>query len=225
MLLLPFASPRRLMIFGIFVFFAILVLVRNSQYSAYIPKYDIPLPKTGSSSGSSSGSGSGSGSIEKPQDSAAVPPPPMWQDYKPGQEQDKDTSHKTGPPADDPEEFPVEQPAKIAPPPPPPTEILSTVTSTHSPIPSTGSAASASAATTTTTTEKVQPLVHLSYAEVQKKVEQFVHQWTPPDTPGHWPPWDGYKDKDYDPNRWEGLPWYVTCWPSKKYVSNGIQPG
>jgi hypothetical protein len=24
--------------------------------------------------------------------------------------------------------------------------------------------------------------------------------------PNHYPPWDGYKDKDYDPNRWHFLP-------------------
>ena len=34
--------------------------------------------------------------------------------------------------------------------------------------------------------------------------------WDPPqDQPEHYPSYDGYKDTDFDPNRWEGFPQYV----------------
>ncbi|KAI9829675.1 MAG: hypothetical protein M1819_006046 [Sarea resinae] len=38
-----------------------------------------------------------------------------------------------------------------------------------------------------------------------KEYLQEILKWDPPKNPDHWPPYDAYKDKDYDPNRWEGF--------------------
>lgn len=35
----------------------------------------------------------------------------------------------------------------------------------------------------------------------QPSLEQLIDS-----DPDHYPPWDGYKDKDYDPNHWHFLP-------------------
>lgn len=40
--------------------------------------------------------------------------------------------------------------------------------------------------------------------------KQYLN-WTPPtDVGGHYPPYDAYENRDYDPNRWEAFPQYVN---------------
>ena len=58
----------------------------------------------------------------------------------------------------------------------------------------------------------ITPIQHASYKETQDRIQEFI-KWERPNTPNHWPGWDDYRETDYDPNRWEGLPWYVglTC--------------
>ena len=34
--------------------------------------------------------------------------------------------------------------------------------------------------------------------------------WGRPTWDGHWPPFNDYVDKEYDPNRWEQFPMYVS---------------
>lgn len=47
----------------------------------------------------------------------------------------------------------------------------------------------------------------LTYAQVKTKIKDLLGLWTPPNDEAHYPPYNGYRDQDYDPNRWEGLPW------------------
>ncbi|KAI7343436.1 hypothetical protein KC336_g23046, partial [Hortaea werneckii] len=50
------------------------------------------------------------------------------------------------------------------------------------------------------------------------KIQELIKDWTPPPIGGHWPPYDGYYDATYDPNRWEGFEW-----DNDFYVNNGIK--
>ncbi|EME43036.1 hypothetical protein DOTSEDRAFT_72434 [Dothistroma septosporum NZE10] len=47
----------------------------------------------------------------------------------------------------------------------------------------------------------------LTYAQVESKIKDLLGLWTPPNDEAHYPPYNGYLDQDYDPNRWEGFPW------------------
>ena len=55
------------------------------------------------------------------------------------------------------------------------------------------------------------------HGQLYEKVQKLVNAWTPPSLTGHWPPYDAYVVKDYDPNLWESFPWNVAY-----YVNNGI---
>lgn len=56
---------------------------------------------------------------------------------------------------------------------------------------------------------EITEIKHLPHDVLQKKVKELI-QWEPLGTgPRHWPIWEAYGDKDYDPNRWEGFDWYV----------------
>ena len=183
MLLSPFGSPRRLAVLTVLVFLAIVVLVRNSTYSEYLPKYDLPSfgnakPPQDISTGSSSF-----------KEGSALTEP--WQEYKPEQD-------------------------KVQPAPPPPkeeeyeekVEVTSIPTSAkHSSTTSTSKSVSTSASKTSASA-KITPFVHASYKELQAKIKEFI-QWNRPEKGGHWPGYGDYVDKDYDPNRWEGLPMYA----------------
>jgi hypothetical protein len=58
-----------------------------------------------------------------------------------------------------------------------------------------------------------------SYAEIHSSVQSLLAQWTPPARPKHWPPYEWYgTQRDYDPNRWEGLDW-----ENDYYIANGIK--
>lgn len=172
MLLSPFSSPRRLILLAVFLFFAVLILIRNSQYSEYLPKYD--LSKFTSSGSKDSKTHATDGKAE------------MWRPYSPSHE----TSISTSVPADG-EQHNQDQPL-----PSPSMSISTPQQGTSSPLSLTASSSTAT----------ITPLVHPTYQQLQEKIQNFI-DWTPPDIPNHWPSWDEYKDKDYDPNRWEGLDW------------------
>jgi hypothetical protein len=185
MLLSPFGSPRRLAVLTVLVFLAIVVLVRNSTYSEYLPKYDLPtfgnakVPQDISTGSSSFKEGS---ALSEP-----------WQEYK--SEQDK--VHAAPPP---PKEEEYEE--KV--------EITSLPTSaSHSSTTSTSSKSVSTSASKTSSSAKITPFVHATYKELQAKIKEFI-QWDRPDKGGHWPGYGDYVDKDYDPNRWEGLPMYAA---------------
>lgn len=177
----------------VIVFLTIVVLVRNSTYSEYLPKYDLPsfgnakVPEDISTGSNSFKEGSG---LSEP-----------WQEYK--SEQDK--VHAAPPPKEEEYEEKVEV-----------TSIPSSIP--HSTTTSTSQSASTSASTSrsgsasaskTSSSAKITPFVHASYKELQAKIKEFI-QWDRPDKGGHWPGYGDYVDKDYDPNRWEGLPMYVA---------------
>jgi hypothetical protein len=41
---------------------------------------------------------------------------------------------------------------------------------------------------------------------VQEYLQDML-KWERPHRTGHWPPYNSYINKDYDPNRWQGFPW------------------
>lgn len=187
MLLSPFGSPRRLALLTVLVFLALVVLVRNSTYSEYLPKYD--LPSFGNDRGPQDTS---TGSISFKEDSSQGE---LWQEYNP----DQDKVHPAPPPPPKEEEYEE----KI--------EVTSIPTSTsHSTSASSSTSVSISASgSKTASPAKITPFVHASYKELQAKIQEFI-QWDRPNKGGHWPGYGDYVDKDYDPNRWEGLPMYVA---------------
>ncbi|KAL1586566.1 hypothetical protein WHR41_05365 [Cladosporium halotolerans] len=66
---------------------------------------------------------------------------------------------------------------------------------------------------------KPSPLPHRPYAQVQAMIQQLIRPWRPEQPQGgHWPPYEEYIDKDYNPNRWEGFDFDVDF-----YVQNGIE--
>ena len=189
MLLSPFGSPRRLALLTVLVFLALVVLVRNSTYSEYLPKYDLP-----SFSNAKVPQDTSTGSISFKEDSSQSD---LWQEYKP----DQDKVSPAAPPPPKQEEYEEEIEVTSIP-----------ASSSHSPSASSSTSVSNSGSKTASLA-KITPLVHASYRELQAKIQDFI-QWDRPDKGDHWPGYGDYVDKDYDPNRWEGLPMYVgqaTC--------------
>lgn len=46
-------------------------------------------------------------------------------------------------------------------------------------------------------------------SRLPQQLQQFL-SWSPPtDDPDHYPPYNAYTYRDYDPNRWEAFPQYV----------------
>jgi hypothetical protein len=192
MLLSPFGSPRRLAVLTVLVFLAIVVLVRNSTYSEYLPKYDLPsfgnakVPQDISTGSNSFKEGS---ALSEP-----------WQEYK--SEQDK-VQPAPPPPKEEEYEEKVEVTSI-------PTSVSHSTTTSTSKSGSTSVSTSAStSASKTSSSAKITPFVHASHKELQAKIKEFI-QWDPPDKGDHWPGYGDYVDKDYDPNRWEGLPMYAA---------------
>ncbi|GAB7360555.1 hypothetical protein MBLNU230_g0440t1 [Neophaeotheca triangularis] len=62
------------------------------------------------------------------------------------------------------------------------------------------------------------PIVQETYEQAYNKVQELIKSWTPPDIRGHWPPYESYADKDYEPNRWEGFDF-----ENDYYIGNGIR--
>lgn len=189
MLLSPFTSPRRLAILTVLVFLAIVVLVRNSTYSEYLPSYDLPSFSNGKVPQDTTTGSKSFGEDAPAQDTTKQD---LWHEYKPAE----DKTHVTEPAAE--EEY-EEKPKVIA--------VDHTSTSSHSSSASSSTSHSTSATTAASESDKasISPIEHSSYSEIQEKIKEFI-QWDRPDTPGHWPGYGDYVNKDYDPNRWEGLP-------------------
>lgn len=177
---------------GIFVFFAVFILVQNSQYSEYLPKYDVSKYKPG------------------------VPPATEAPLNKPaGNENEKTPSSSDDKGALFPDED-AEKPAAAKATSTSSTSTSTSSLSTHSPS-STSSSSKAAAATASTSKLPDVVIQHPTKEQQQERIKAFI-QWDRPDMPGHWPGFDYYKDKDYDPNRWEGLDWETGF-----YINNGIQ--
>ncbi|KAH0388130.1 hypothetical protein KCU92_g1026, partial [Aureobasidium melanogenum] len=191
MLLSPFGSPRRLALLTVLVFLALVVIVRNSTYSEYLPKYD--LPAFGKIQADTS---TGSNSFKE--DSSQSD---LWQEYKP----DQDKVQPAPPPPPKEEEYEE----KI--------EVTSIPTSTSHSTSTSSSTSASTSGSKTASSAKITPFVHASYKELQAKIQDFI-QWDRPNKGDHWPGYGDYVDKDYDPNRWEGLPMNVDY-----YRSNGIK--
>jgi hypothetical protein len=192
MLLSPFGSPRRLAVLTVLVFLAIVVLVRNSTYSEYLPKYDLPSFGNGKVPQDIS---TGSNSFKE---GSALSEP--WQEYK--SEQDK-VQQAPPPPKEEEYEEKVEVTSI-------PTSIShSTTVSTSKSVSTSVSTSASTSASKTSSSAKITPFVHASHKELQAKIKEFI-QWDPPDKSDHWPGYGDYVDKDYDPNRWEGLPMYAA---------------
>ena len=51
-----------------------------------------------------------------------------------------------------------------------------------------------------------EPDNRIPRSRLPKDLQKFL-DWNPPkDDPEHYPPYDAYKERDYDPNRWESFP-------------------
>jgi hypothetical protein len=53
-----------------------------------------------------------------------------------------------------------------------------------------------------------------------KEYMKKMLDWGRPSWDGHWPPFNDYVDKEYDPNRWEQFPMYVTPRDGDRYGAN-----
>lgn len=215
MLLSGFASPRRLVLLAIIVFALAIIFLRSSSYSEYLPKYDIPGL-------SSNADGEHKSSLEEDQQQPPHVETPSEEGLKvpqPKYSSNAGFAETSTTPApgygwridDTTSTFSTETLATSAELPATETVATSTELPTHSPFATHTPALNASADAPAT-------LPHDSYESVQLKVQELIKDWTPPFIQGHWPPYDGYYDKDYDPNRWEGLEW-----DNDFYLNNGIQ--
>lgn len=183
MLLSPFTSPRRLAVLTILVFLAIVVLVRNSTYSEYLPSYDLP---TFSNAEVPQDTTTGSSSFKEDAGKNG-----LWQEYKADDEKPQAVKAPV-------EEEYEEKPQAVK------HTTIAAAAASHSPVAPPSESASTSPTASGSTT-KITPLQHSSYSEIQAKIKDFI-QWDRPNTPNHWPGFGDYVDQDYDPNRWEGLP-------------------
>ncbi|KAH9826130.1 Protein of unknown function (DUF3405) [Teratosphaeria destructans] len=68
---------------------------------------------------------------------------------------------------------------------------------------------------------QAQEEARVAYDVVQAKVKDFISQWVRPsgvEAIGHWPSYEDYEHRDYDPNRWEGFPEQHEI-----YTANGVK--
>lgn len=194
MLLSPFSSPRRLILLAVFLSTVVIVLIHNSQYSEYLPRYDLPklgnAIRPGKGVEGENGDGASGTALWKPFVAANSKQPKEQEeeqehqlDASQLQEHQSDASqsqqqHQTSP-LNEPLIHHSTTPVGLG---------LATPESSDAPE------------------AKVTPIHHPTYQQLKQKILKFI-DWTPPNTPDHWPSWSDYYDKDYDPNRWEGLDW------------------
>ncbi|KAI7487229.1 hypothetical protein KC351_g2736 [Hortaea werneckii] len=212
MLLSSFSSPRRLAFLALGLFLIAIVLVQRSSYREYLPKYDIP-----GLSGSKGGEQKSSleedlqepERIEEPLRSSSSAP--EW-----GQpEEHVQTMSRHAGPTSSSERYAdgfgaLSTPASST------ATATSGSTSASSTLPTHSPSASHSSVGNSSAGHHASP--HESYESVQMKIQELIKGWTPPPIGGHWPPYDGYYDATYDPNRWEGFEW-----DNDFYVNNGIK--
>ena len=97
------------------------------------------------------------------------------------------------------------------------TSIVASVTSASSAVETVGakttsgssSSTEAAASSSEESASATSPVHHLqtSLGVDVKEYMADILKWEPPKTDEeHWPPYDDFRDKDYDPNRWEGFP-------------------
>ncbi|KAK0346686.1 hypothetical protein LTR02_014003 [Friedmanniomyces endolithicus] len=59
---------------------------------------------------------------------------------------------------------------------------------------------------------------YMTYDQTQTNIRSLIKSWLPLPVEGHEPPYETYRDKDYDPNLWEGFQW-----DNDYYLKNGIK--
>ncbi|KAK5133930.1 hypothetical protein LTR08_007159 [Meristemomyces frigidus] len=205
MLLSGFTSPRRLALLAAVAFVVAIAYLHSSSYSEYLPKYDFP-------SFSPSKNGEPKSSLEEDQQQSAQGEELSEGGVKVPEAQYSSSAgavaETTG--AEGGYRWRIDEATTSS--------MDSVATSsempTHSPHAIHAAPPSASAHPAPTA------LPHESYESVQLRVLELIRNWTPPPQPteGHYPPYWAYGDRDFDPNRWEGLPW-----DNDFYVKNGIR--
>ncbi|KAK4539371.1 hypothetical protein LTR36_011001 [Oleoguttula mirabilis] len=215
MLLSGFASPRRLALLAIVVFVLAIIYMQATSYSEYLPKYDIP-------GFSSSKDGEPKSSLEEDQKQPGRVETPAEEGLKvPELKASSGSSSAISVQTTTIKESGGDS-WRIGGTSTPSAEAVATSTKlpTHSPSPSPSPSPSASdiPVSNTTTVDAPAALPHESYESVQLKVQELIKDWTPPPDGDHWPSYDGYHDKDYDPNRWEGF-----AWDNDFYLQTGIR--
>lgn len=179
MLRLPFSSPRRLALLAAFIFTVCIVFLRSSPYAEHLPSYKFPTTNSGSHADSDT---------ETDQEEQAARLPIVAAPLRTYSRTTKSKSRV--------------RPTRTA------TKVTAKVTTTSTSSPD------AYIYEPTPTPETPpnylagdkRPIKHLPWEEQQAAVKELT-DWEPLSTDHHWPSWDGYKDKPYDPNRWEGFTW------------------
>ncbi|KAF2170801.1 hypothetical protein M409DRAFT_51057 [Zasmidium cellare ATCC 36951] len=69
-----------------------------------------------------------------------------------------------------------------------------------------------------TTAPSEPPAQTWSWEYTQGVIKSWVKTWPVPAIEGHWPPYEDYRDEDYDPNLWEGF-----LWNNEIYINSGIR--
>ncbi|KAK5110165.1 hypothetical protein LTR85_001547 [Meristemomyces frigidus] len=211
MLLSGFTSPRRLALLAVVVFVLAIIFLQTSSYSEYLPKYDIPglsSSKNGEPKSSLEEDQQAPGRIETPSEEGLKVPEVEASSGSRSAISTATTDSQGGGYGWRIDATGATTSETVA--------QTSTELPTHSPSPSHSIAHIP--AISNTTSDAPAPLPHESYESVQLKVQELIKDWKPPPTSDHWPPYDGYHDKDYDPNRWEGF-----SWNNDFYLNNGIR--
>lgn len=198
MLLSGFTSPRRLALLAIFFFIVAIAFLSSSPSTrGYLPQYDIP----GFGKSSNEEDAAGNGRIERPSgDELKIPIIDTDKD-RPAATVHGDDYAWT--PASNTVEYGEATPASA---------------SMHSPSPSTeDSMPTHTSVANISHGYAPQPLPHDSYLQTQQRIQELIHDWRPVAMGPHWPPYEEYVDKNYNPNRWEGFDW-----DNDFYLKNGI---
>jgi len=177
-MLVSFSSPRRVALLAVLVLFTVIILYRNSQYSSRSPSKSSSI-----TSSSSSSSFSGARPVHRPDPEKSYDDDRLWH-----------------------------EPAQIAPLLPDPKDHLVALapkpdTTTSSVAPAVQHPTHAPAAKPKNyLDDKITPVKHLAFQDQQDMIQDLI-EWQPLNTEMHWPSWDAYANRDYDPNRWEGFNW------------------
>lgn len=205
MLLTGFTSPRRLALLAVVAFVLAIIFLQSTSYSEYLPKYDIP-----GFSSDKNGDGEQKSSLEEDQPASGKVETPAEVQASSAIK----SAISTGTTSAEGEGYGwrIDATGTTS----AETVATSTELPTHSPSPS--PSRNSIAQLSNNTSDTLAALPHESYESVQLRVQELIKDWTPPPIDGHWPPYDGYHGKDYDPNRWEGFPW-----ENDVYLKNGIR--
>lgn len=231
MLLSSFTSPRKLALLAVFLFTGVLLLMNTTGYNGYLPKVQVPglsrpggevkssleiekettIGGGGNSAGDSAGNSAGNTGESSGGNSVGNSAGHS------GKEQTveiPDEEPEKAPEGDEEKDWawhPTKGGLK---------EIATSkvATSPSKPTATDSSTTSLAPASTETTFEESVAIPHEPYEQVYSKIQELIKSWTPPNIGGHWPPYDGYADKNYEPNRWEGFDY-----ENDYYMGNGIK--